>query len=490
MDGTLFQLVKDVTTDNLKDAMQQAIEIEIATIPVYLFTYYSIKRTQNQSQLQQTIFNDFKTSQKLKKNPISDTELDEAAETLARYIMVFANKAGALIMSVAIEEMLHMALSSNIKNALGKYGGLPELVNKTPKVWPAYLPGHIPSFPINRAKLSLDQLHTFLLIESPLPFTDGGHEKGAVIEYQTIGKYYDMIIDCIKNNLKDSDFDGKAPQLISSQYYNQNNIDTIYYDKDHKPQFANGNHSGGLIHVKSIDTALEAMHEIIEQGEGASHTTKDEKKKIGNHLTTDGKVVCPMDDKFNPLSYDDKEKDELSHFDKFLDIYCSIERENAKIEKFLGVDSFDFTKYFVKNLPENPKTSDYPEAIQKISNLTNAIYTYLFIMTEACYKTDGHKQFEIFMFGIHKSMIWLLDNLAGTMSGLTYINPSGQLSNVSVTFEDYPFNRSTSPKSQIIALAKEAMSVGNTIGQVIMNRIQDLPDVPLESYLENQSATN
>ena len=490
MDGTLFQLVKDVTPDNLKDAMQQAIEIEIATIPVYLYTYYSITRVPDQTKLQKSIYNDFKASQKDKKNPISDTELHEAAEALALYIMVFANKAGALIMSVAVEEMLHMALSSNVKNALGKYGGLPELVNKTPKVWPAYLPGHTPSFPINRAKLTLDQLYTFLLIESPLEFTDGGQEKGVAIEYQTIGQYYDMIIDCIKNNLTDADFDGKAPQLISSQYYNQNNIDTIYYDKNHKPQFANGNHSGGLVHVKDVHSAVEAMHEIIEQGEGATKINKDGKKEVGNHLTHDGKVVCPMDDNFNPLSYDDKEKDELSHFDKFLDIYCSISRENKKIEKFLGVDSFDFTKYFVKDVPDNPKTSDYPEACQKVSNLTNAIYTYLFIMTEACYKTDGHKQFEIFMFGIHKTMIWLLDNLAGTMSGFTYVNSSGKESRAPITFEDYPFDKSTSPKSQIIELAKEAMKATTAVGQSVMDRIQDLPDVPLESYLQNQSATN
>ena len=35
----------EVTPENLGDAMAQAIGIEIATIPVYLYTYYSIDRT-------------------------------------------------------------------------------------------------------------------------------------------------------------------------------------------------------------------------------------------------------------------------------------------------------------------------------------------------------------------------------------------------------------------------------------------------------------
>ena len=107
------------------DYIQQAIELEIATIPVYLYTYYSIKRTPDQEQLIAEILQDLPTP--------SDTEeaqkLQAQAKELAIEIQVFANKAAALIMSVAVEEMLHMSLSSNVKQALV---GPPELVNKTP----------------------------------------------------------------------------------------------------------------------------------------------------------------------------------------------------------------------------------------------------------------------------------------------------------------------------------------------------------------------
>ncbi|WP_298422162.1 ferritin-like domain-containing protein [uncultured Kordia sp.] len=493
MNGLLFQLPKKVTKSNLKQAMQQAIEIEIATIPVYLYTYYSVNRVPNQSDIEAKILSDMQATQNGKKNKKTAAELQEAAAQLALDIMVFANKAGGLIMSVAVEEMLHMSLSSNIKNALKPpYGGVPDLVGKTPKEWPAYLPGHVPAFPINRGKLNKEQLHAFLLIESPLPFNNGKNEKGKAIEYTTIGEYYDQIIACMDKELSDSDFNGDAPQLLPGKgYYAQNNIDTIYYDENHKPQFPNDEDSGGLVHVKGKSSAIHAMHEIIEQGEGSHFTIEIDGKKekiVGDHLTPEGTVVCPLfplgSGMTNPLDYDDKGKQhELSHFDKFLEVYCTIERKNNELNAFLGTKDFDFTKYFVRDLPTNPSTSDYPSAIQDVSNLTNAIYTYIFVMAEACYKTAGHKQYEIFMFGIHKSMIWLLDNLCGTMSKLHYTDSSGEQHSVAATLEDYDFAPSSSPKSQIINLAETAMASSPIVSETILSRIKDLPDVPLEAYL-------
>lgn len=474
--GTLFQLVDDVTPANLKQAMQQAIEIEIATIPVYLYTYYSITRVPDQDAITKQILVDFKAQNKSGK---TDAELEQAAGKLGLEIMVFANKAGSLIMSVAVEEMLHMSLSSNIKNALKRYGGLPELVGKTPKHWPAFLPGHEPPFPINRAKLTLDQLYTFLLIESPLPVIPDPKSKAKAIPYDTIGDYYEKVINCMKKYLTNDDFDADAPQLINSKFYSQNNVDTVYYDADHKPQFSNEDDSGGLVHVTGVSSAIHAMHEIIEQGEGASKIM-DGKKIVGDHLTPQGKVVCPID--FDPLSYDDKSKGELAHFDKFLEIYCTIERTNFNLNVFLGTEGFDYTKYFIKDLPTNPATTDYPKDIQKVCILNNAIYTYLFVMAEGCYKKKGHTQFEIFMFGIHKTMIWLLNTISDSMAGLTYTDPKDNtLKCVSATFEDYDFSKSdASPKEQVIALGEIAMSVeGSIINQGVLDIIHDLPDVAL-----------
>src|ERR1700744_6528407 len=117
----------EVTPENLGEAIQQAIEIEIATIPVYLYTYYSINRSPSQDLISGTLVQQL-TAKGMPLNEASTKALELSAE-----IMVFSNKAGALIMSVAIEEMLHMALSSNLKKALA---GFPHLVGKSPSVWP------------------------------------------------------------------------------------------------------------------------------------------------------------------------------------------------------------------------------------------------------------------------------------------------------------------------------------------------------------------
>jgi hypothetical protein len=176
----------EVTPENIGEAIQQAIEIEIATIPVYLYTYYSINRSPNQDTISGSLVQKLLATGKPLKEATA-IGLDLSAE-----LMVFSNKAGALIMSVAIEEMLHMALSSNLKQALA---GLPELVGKSPDKWPTCLPGHIPAFDINRAKLSQKQLITFLKIESPDPLPDP--KLLQVIQYRTIGEFYDIILVCI-----------------------------------------------------------------------------------------------------------------------------------------------------------------------------------------------------------------------------------------------------------------------------------------------------
>jgi hypothetical protein len=118
-------LAKD--TDTLAQALQQAVEIEMATIPIYLYTYYSIIRNPNQDQIQADYTNAFID------NGMSPGVAAQAALEKSAAVMVFANKAGATIMSVVIEEMLHMSLASNLHRALV---GMPDLVGISPTVWP------------------------------------------------------------------------------------------------------------------------------------------------------------------------------------------------------------------------------------------------------------------------------------------------------------------------------------------------------------------
>jgi len=448
-----------VTPENLGEAIQQAIEIEIATIPVYLYTYYTLRRVPDQDAISGALV------QELTAKGMSRPDAFDVAKDLSAQIMVYANKAGANIMSVVMEEMLHMALSSNLKQALV---GPPELTGRSPSSYPAVLPGHEPPFDINLAPFSLDQLMTFLKIESPAPLPLAPEVLKA-IPYKTIGDFYRMIEKCVDDN--DLTYDADRPQLVPGQrYYAPNMIDTVYYDKYHKPQYVDADDSGDLVHVVDRASANKAIDQIVEQGEG--------NLKAG--LNPDGSVNCSGP---SEQGYDDPDREELSHFEKFSEIYCEYKALSTLFAGY-GLDG-EVSKYFVTNAPTNPTTAKYPDAIgqppgtlQAVSTLLNAVYTYLFVMTEACYKkTEGNTQYEIFMFGIHKSMIFILDALCGEIKGLTYFL-NGQVYDAAPTFENYPFGVMSSPKSQLVNLYNTAVSYYPTLSY-LGPRINDLPDVPL-----------
>ncbi len=174
-------------------------------------------------------------------------------------VLLYANKAAGIIMSVVIEEMLHLALSSNVYQASV---GHPDLMGVGKALtYPATLFGDDNEFAINRAPLSVDALIDFLEIESPNRFQDS----------PTIGDFYVNLMNYVNENNIDWNSRKSFPQLIPTQpYYSQNSINTVYYDKEHKPQFPNADDSGGLIEVKDNETANAAMQEIIDQGEGHS----------------------------------------------------------------------------------------------------------------------------------------------------------------------------------------------------------------------------
>lgn len=455
-ENPFFSAKAEVTPKNLGEAIQQAIEIEIATIPVYLFTYYSINRVPNQDIISGAL------AQELTRKGMESPEANKVALRLSAEIMVYANKIGATIMSVVMEEMLHMSLSSNLKQALI---GQPILTGRSPHVYPTCLPGHEPEFDINLAPFSLDQLMTFLKIESPDPLPEKTPLLKA-IPYKTIGQFYDMIEKCLEKYDKKLKYSKDRPQLVpGKRYYASNNIDTVYYDINHKARYMDADDSGDLVHVVDLKSAKKAISQIVEQGEG---------NKGAPGLLPDGAVDCKA---ITKSDYDDKDKQELSHFEKFVQLYCEYDDLN-KVFASYGLTDIDVSSYFVLNVPTNPTTATYPNAtIKAVSDLVNAVYTYVFIMTEGCYKNDDDTQYEIFMFGIHKTMIFILNSLCGDIQGLTYTE-NGQTFKATATFENYPFGMMSSPKSQLIALYNKAVALYPTISY-LGQRFQDLPDVPL-----------
>lgn len=452
-----------VTPENLGEALQQAIEIEISTIPTYLFTYYSIQRSPSQQSMINLLTN---ALLKVDKEPrYTFDEASAIALDFSADIMVFANRTGALIMSVAIEEMLHMALSSNLKQALAD---MPILYGRSPAVWPADLPGHRPALKINTAKLSLKQLETFLNIEKPMkPKLKNRKLLTAYIPYPTIGEFYEMVIHCLETN-PNLPYKTYLPQLVPGKgYYAQNNIDTIYYDKQHKPVFTNEDNAGDLICVADKKSALAAINLIVEQGEGqlvknAPYLDKDNNLDFAALLQYD----------FTP-----KEGEEPSHFEKFAMIYQTYFEMEKKYEA-LDIKGTSFSDLFVTNIPSNPATTDYPPNIAAVSDLINGVYTYIFVMIEECYRKSGSTQYETFMFGIHKSMIFILNSLCGDIMKLTYKTSTGEEYHATPTFENYNFSPLARPKAQLQDLYATAVAADPAIAY-LGYRIDDLPDVDL-----------
>ncbi len=140
------------TVQGVCAALQQAVELEHATIPLYLYAAYSLDATKNAAIVE-------------------------------------------IITSVVIEEMLHMTLASNVLNALG---GSPNV--DQPDFIPTYpgpLPGGVESdLVVNLAPFSMAQLQTFLQIEQPEDPINIRALRSSDSEI-TIGQFYMAIADAI-----------------------------------------------------------------------------------------------------------------------------------------------------------------------------------------------------------------------------------------------------------------------------------------------------
>jgi len=468
----LFTLPDAVTKDNIEKAMQQAIALELATIPTYLSTYYSINRAQDQDALYAKLHGQLSAS-----GLLTSDEVNALAQELKLDILVYSNKSAALIMSVVIEEMLHLALSCNVKQAVCKVEpdilGIGKILS-----FPTQLDGHKPEFEIDAAKLSLKHLTTFLMIESPKPFTDPHAEKllKATVEYKTIGGFYKKIEDCIK-----ADFPGpylpQRSQLLPPDtgseakprpYYSQNSANTIHYDRGHNPQFANKDDSGGLVGVYDSATAIDALHKIIEQGEGSSTKQNDLKQHLleWSHINADVPTAVPMEvvDSedggkevvFWPGDYEDN-GNEPAHFAKFLEVYSLGGYYEDKFKDIRGLD--EFFSYFVYNQKTNPTQAEYDasgnKALALCNKLGSALFSYILLMIETCYYKDESTQYDLFMYGIHKSMIWLLSGAGNYINKYDYTVGTQEYQG-SLTFEHFAFDTTTaSPKSQILDVFTE-----------------------------------
>lgn len=500
-DGGDFAERKSILTARLKEDLQAAIAVELATIPIYLYTYYSINRTQN------------------------------SGSTLTKE-QQYANEAGGIIMSVAVEEMLHMSLSSNIYYAL--FGEPPVLYENAPPKYPAKLPHHNPDVPegpeeclkdlIPLRRFSFDQLWRYLLIEYAHHPTSG--EVPNLIEaieevtktpeaiehflplagwprdneWNSIGQFYSFIRCIIASHyFTDNDFKNVPGKQIQPYNYSPNNIDTIYPSgpfnkftpapscpsevcgdsdlpsaskvtvyanepdsgtdvKDGKLTEETGTPQDELLTIASRMDVMAALETICEQGEGYSDPGKKEE-----------------------LWDDPSTKHELSHFDKFLMLQSQLSEfsfSKETLPEWLALEvgiqalelfeegkfrAFDVNNLvaneYIANYPENPTRADYSSDTNAtiLNDFCSALFQYMLLMSETIYlipegnfnpqdptdttnaKIPNQKYF--FNVALHRSMIWILDKFIGAMKTQKVILANGNEVTLAPTFDNVGFGK-------------------------------------------------
>ncbi len=277
--------------EDLYEYLYAAIQLEHATIPPYITSMYTMK-------------------------PNSNLE------------------AYNVIRVIVVEEMLHLTLAANVLNAIG---GAPNLIKEgfVPE-FPTYLPNGEEDFEVNIESFSPKTIDNFLMIERPAREYQDGHvpkqftsfkntsrkrilptyisAEGEEKHFYSIGEFYAFIGEGLtKLSLKlgeEEFFKGDPERQITPEYY----------------------YSGGgeIIPVTNLESALEAIRLISEQGEG-----------------------------FEGAIYDNE--GELSHYYRFEQIklgryYLAGDTAGNPKGKELTID-WDA----VYNIKTNPKMEDYPE---------------------------------------------------------------------------------------------------------------------------------
>jgi hypothetical protein len=201
-------IYNNCSLESLRLQLQQALQLEFYTIPLYLTSLYSIKDGHNV-------------------------------------------EAYALIRSVLMQEMLHMTQAANLLIAVG---GTPIIDNSewAPKYPAMGLPGNVlPQLNVTLERASRSHIQkVFMGVE--FPHNTSVARDRPLITNSTIGQFYSQILHCMQELIKQGHdiFNESRPQL------------QVKWPWD--------NQYGQVYIVQNLSIAEKAINEIIEQGEGAS----------------------------------------------------------------------------------------------------------------------------------------------------------------------------------------------------------------------------
>lgn len=219
IEGKYIDRVRAATAPgDLYDMVQKAIELEHATIPTYLCAYFSLKLGTNQT-------------------------------------------IGDIIRSVAIEEMLHMSIASNLLIAIG---GSP-VINRKGFVpnYPGPLPMNIGNglrVPLEKCSIPLVR-DVFMKIEEPEePIVFKSLAAGEP-QYRTIGEFYAAVDDKLKELGKSAFIGDFGREMVNNSWFPPDE----------------------LFRITDPESASAAIEVIVRQGEGTSVSPLDPEGDLAHY---------------------------------------------------------------------------------------------------------------------------------------------------------------------------------------------------------------
>lgn len=339
-----YKLITEV--EHLHYYLKQALQLEHATIPPYITALYSLK---------------------------PGTNLE----------------AFHIIRAVAVEEMLHLTLVANVLNAVGgEIKGTLTHPNFVPK-YPASLPTGFNDFQVNLRKFSPKTVKTFMEIEreeevpenQPLVVARSRQEQCGFLTihngkeldtFYSIGLFYAEIIRGLFALHKEKGsalFCGDPKRQIQPEYYY--------------------NGGGDIIPVTDLDSALQALAIIQEQGEGSRiRTIYDEERELAHHYRFHQLIPKYRRDPLHPKLDDEGLSDKEGQ-------YYVIDKDDPKKSdrpyEPKGA-SFKVDWEAVYPLKENASLSDYPEGTEVYAAAQQFESAYRKFLAELEYAFDGHPE--------------------------------------------------------------------------------------------------
>ena len=292
-------------------------------------------------------------------------------------------EAAQVVGTVLAEEMIHLALAANLLNAVG---GSPKL--DTPELLPPYphpLPHGDRSVHVHLVPFGPEALELFLRIEQPAsadapPQTD---------EYRTIGQFYAAIeagLRTLCDELgEERVFSGDPARQIGELHLRGG--------------------GGEVLPVHDLKSALAALDEVVEQGEGAARTD-----------VWDGDR-----DVFHP------EREEVAHYYRFQELRLG-RRYRTGDTPGSGPTGEEIAVDFTGVLPmrPDPRTADYPEGspVRVAQEEFNQTYCLLLFQLEEAFNGDpGQLQDAVgTMFGLRNQAMALMKMPTG--DGTTTAGPT------------------------------------------------------------------